>query len=853
MPNFFKRNALLFSSTGFVILIGALAQPNTVLAQEYADEGPIEEVVVTARRVEESLQDVPATITVFTEADIERAGIARAGDFVRLTPGVSMVNAAEVADTQVNIRGINGARDAENSFAFILDGIVMSNPAAFNREYAMLRQIEILKGPQGAIYGRNAAAGAIIVSTRKPTDEFEMELKGSAAEDSTYVGSGYVAGALKEGSAWYSVTGNYRDSDGYYSNEFRGGDIVDNFESWDATGRLIWEPSDNLSIDTKLHYGEVDAASITFNAAFALPTFTQFGLPGGEFFFEDVNDHNFAYQGNIEPQNDQDTTEFSTKIDYDFEDGKTLTSWFLYSDINNSLSSDGTSGSFQFFFAEPNCIQSSTALFNAAGPTALAPPQLLFPSDGSVLDANGDPLLPIFGAYTSTSCDGTQYQERNQTDYSFEVRLASSPDERLRWMTGIYYLNIEREVGVNLGIDQGSGVQDSLFVPQSGGNPTEQLAHDDFDSDIYAFFGQLQFDVTDTFEWSAALRYDNEDRDVSNKVPTAARTQYVDYTFDGQYNGNAPLNAGLDPAINPSGVIRDKTQSFDKWQPKISATWDVADSATLYGSWGRGFKAGGFNNQGSNATVDIFFNQPLGLDLLIEDQFREETSDAYELGLKSQWFGGRFTVDAAVYHTDVSDMQFFEFLVGPFGLLRVVSNIDDVDITGFELGTNWMPTDWLTLQGGFNWIDSEINDNSSRPDTVGNDSPYTPEYNHNVNALIDFPITGNLEFIAGAYWTFVGETWFHTVQNNTRRTLFDLFFPGAGTADYSVSKRDSYDTLDVRVGIQGDNWAVTAFGTNVTDEDYLEEVITAPEFGGEFLHPGTESRWGVEFRMRFGG
>jgi iron complex outermembrane receptor protein len=159
----------------------------------------------------------------------------------------------------------------------------------------------------------------------------------------------------------------------------------------------------------------------------------------------------------------------------------------------------------------------------------------------------------------------------------------------------------------------------------------------------------------------------------------------------------------------------------------------------------------------------------------------------------------------------------------------------------------------LTLQGGFNWIDSEIKQNNSRPDTKGNDSPYTPEYNHNINALIDFPITGNLDFVVGAYWTFVGETWFHTVQDNTRRTLFDLIFPGLGFADYSVSKRDSYDTLDLRVGIQGDNWALTAFGTNVTDEDYVEEVIPAPEFGGAFVHPGSESRWGVEFRYSFGG
>lgn len=93
-------------------------------------QGAVEEIVVTARQREEALQDVPASITVLTARDLERAGVERAADFVKLTPGVSMVNAAEVGDTQVNIGGINGARDAEDSFAFIVDGILQTNTAA---------------------------------------------------------------------------------------------------------------------------------------------------------------------------------------------------------------------------------------------------------------------------------------------------------------------------------------------------------------------------------------------------------------------------------------------------------------------------------------------------------------------------------------------------------------------------------------------------------------------------------------------------------------------------------------------------------------------------------------------------
>ncbi|MCZ6826668.1 MAG: TonB-dependent receptor [Gammaproteobacteria bacterium] len=828
---------IILSIAGFGLYSGP------VLAQQDSADG-IEEVVVTARRIEESLQDIPATVTVLTEQDIERAGITRAEDFIKLTPGVSMVNAAEVADTQVNIRGINGARDAENSFAFIVDGVLMTNPAAFNREYANLKQIEVLKGPQGALYGRNAAAGAIVVTTREPGDEMETLLKASFAGDGTNFVSAYVAGPAGAGDTRFSLQGDFRSSDGFYRNTFQNDDIVDDFESFNINGRLLLQPNEDLTIDLKARYGEVDAASITFNAAFALSTFATFG-PGFELFHENVNTHNFIYEANIDSQNDQQALELSAKFDQELASGKSLTGWLLYSDIDNSLSADGTSGAFGFFFFEPTCIQTSTALFNAG--FTLPPPQVLVPSDGSTGS------FPIFGPYTPTSCDGTQYQERNQQDLSFELRLASDPDQRLRWLAGLYYLNIDREVGVNLGIDTGQGVTNSLFVPQTGTNPTEQLVWDQFDTDVWAVFGQLQYDMSDDVELSLALRYDEESRDVHNLVPTAPTTQYVDFTLDGFSLGGAPLNPGLDPTINPSGVIADNSATFDELQPKVSLTWDFNDQWTAFGSWGVGFKAGGFNNQGSAATVDLFFNQPLGLNVIINDQFREETSSAFEIGLKSAIDGGRVRLQAAYYHTDVDDMQFFEFLVGPFGLLRVVSNIDDVSIDGFEAGIDASLNDWLTIGAGFNWTDSEIEANASRPSTVGNESPYTPEYSHNLAALIDFPINGDMDFFANFYYTMVGETWFHTMQNNPTSTVFDypFLFPGLGTGNYDRTRRDSYETLDVRLGIRSGNWTVAAVGNNITDENFLEEVIVAPEFGGSFIHPGTESRWGVEFTYSF--
>ena len=137
------------------------------------------------------------------------------------------------------------------------------------------------------------------------------------------------------------------------------------------------------------------------------------------------------------------------------------------------------------------------------------------------------------------------------------------------------------------------------------------------------------------------------------------------------------------------------------------------------------------------------------------------------------------------------------------------------------------------------------------PKPVGNESPYTPEWTASLAANFDYPISDNLEFIGNVVVSAVGDTWFHTMQDETRRTLFDLGFPGLGTADFSKTQRDAYTTVDLRLGVQGANWSVVAFAKNLFDEEYLEEVIPAPEFGGSFIHPGSLRRAGLEFTYDF--
>jgi iron complex outermembrane receptor protein len=198
-------------------------------------------------------------------------------------------------------------------------------------------------------------------------------------------------------------------------------------------------------------------------------------------------------------------------------------------------------------------------------------------------------------------------------------------------------------------------------------------------------------------------------------------------------------------------------------------------------------------------------------------------------------------------------------VVGAFGLLRVVSNIDEVEVYGAEFNLNAELVDGWDVFGSVNLTESEIKANSSRPVTVGNESPYTAEYTINLGTQLNLPVTTDLNFLARADYRITGPTWFHTVQENTSPTLFSGLLPGSalalpafvGDADYSITQRDTFSILDVRVGIEYDYVTITAFADNLTNERYLNEVIPAIEFGGSFISPGGLRRFGVEVGYKF--
>ncbi|MDJ0877797.1 MAG: TonB-dependent receptor [Halieaceae bacterium] len=812
----------------------------------------LEEIVVTARKREESLQDVPIAVTAFTSQQIEDAGIERPQDFIMLTPNVTIVDTANAGDTQVTIRGQYSTRDSESSFAYVLDGVLITNPNGFNGELFDIEQIEVLKGPQGALYGRNAVSGAIIVNSKRPTNEFEARIKGGVGDDNLVKGQAMVSGPLIEDKLFGRATISYRDTDGQFDNDLTGNDDEINYmEDTSARLRLVWEPNDRLSVDTQAFYRDVEGGAINFNATFALPGAAAF--IGNPDLNKDVNDTNFKFIFNVPGENNQENTFFSVKADYEM-DFATLTVIGAYDDLEESLISDGTSAAFGgYSLGNPESQAACTESYNSFDTSLLVspfyaiqdgnPPGTYVPEFGGL---NG--LLP---AYSPTTCDGYQYQERNQESTSIEVKLTSNDEGRFRWVAGLYYADIEREVVVAYGADLGLGFRQAPYVPPDGPNPTDQLFWDDFDTEVYAAFGQVEMDIGERGELALALRYDEEEREVSNNVPNVRAAQI--FGFFGQ---TPPIN----PAFDGSGTdtIPDRDETFDEWQPKISYTHAFTDELTAYGSYGVGFRSGGFNSIGSQATVNGTFGSYPTAPENVRDDFDKEVTDTYELGVKSNWLDNRLRVNAAVFYTEIDDYQFFNFFAGPFGLLRVVTNIDEAEIFGAEVDFAWAFNEYFTFSGGYGFVDTEINENKNRPYTEGNDLPYAPESNGTLSVDFRTPVWGDLEFTTRIDYQYVGTTWFHSVQSDETVNFFtDLSevyqVPGFGfgTSEYSNTERDDYFTMNLRVGLHGEQWSLVAWSQNITDEDYLEEVIPAPEFGGSFNHPNPGRISGVDFTYNF--
>lgn len=312
----------MYTSKGrWISILVTLIVTAAVATPAMAQGTELEEIVVTARKRTEALLDVPVVVSAYNTEEIQSAGILRPQDFIALTPNMTMVQTQNQGTSFIVVRGISQARNSEPSVAVLIDGVLMSNPSQFNQELFDIASIEVLKGPQGALYGRNAIGGAVIIRTNEPGDQIEGSLMAGYDSGPGYKARFGVGGPIGDSDTWkFQLSGSYLDTDGYIDNPFLG-EEADPFKDVSGRLKLLWEPSDNIAADFRLSFSQVDTQALYFNIT------------------EQADDTSLPVRVNNRGENERDMMSASVKLDFD-AGGGIFTSITAYDQLEELLTGD---------------------------------------------------------------------------------------------------------------------------------------------------------------------------------------------------------------------------------------------------------------------------------------------------------------------------------------------------------------------------------------------------------------------------------------------------------------------------------------------------------------------------------
>jgi iron complex outermembrane recepter protein len=791
-------------------------------------EGQIADIIVTGLKRDERFIDAPVSVQVFSEEAIEDARITRPQDFLALTPNVTFIQSNHAGEAFVNVRGQTSVRQSESAVAVVIDGVQLATQNEFNGELFDIAQIEVLKGPQGAIYGRNAAAGAIIITTKKPTDDLEGNVMLSYGNWNASRASASISGALIPGKLRARTSVAFSDSDGPFTN------IITNektYRSNEKLGRLRldWDDGGPFKADLRFNISRLTGGAIAANAQGP-------GIRnGGVLSPVNGNATDAPYVNDAPGFNRQDKFSTSLKMDYDFG-GVLLTSVSSWNQITDNYQAK------------------------------------LFPYHSANDPRNDAGNAILFGDQTQ------KYRIANRA-FTQELRLSSNSDGPFNWQAGLYYLKSKRgfitEQGFNGRVPlDGAGnpiIGVSGYAPSPTGaifasldpaisnaifgsvvtrwdrlligggtilptlgidglssvNPTN--AYDDtlYEAENFAPFANFQYDITENLELGVAGRYDIEKRSVETRTPDV-RNPFT----GGSFNNCVALFAR--PA---DACVADRT--FKQFQPKVTLTYKFpSNNGSIFASYGRSFKSGGFNAFGTREIVvratqgSVLTRAQAEALVFVNDAYDKEVADAYELGFKVQGMNRRLSVNGAVFQTDIKNAQ--QFIFFPAGSVQAVQSVDKVRIRGFELDANMRVSDTLTLFAGYGYIDPVIKAYRALPAAVGNRAPYVSKYNLLTGFQLNQPLSDNLELNLRGEYTRQGSIWFDAANT-------------PGTA------RRSINLVNARLGIGGDRWELAAWSRNLFNEKYRAESVVLVTGIGTFNpgFPAAPRSYGLDLKFNF--
>ena len=670
---------------------------------ETADAPVMEEVLVTTRKREESIMEVPIAVTAFTSADIENAGIQNVADVAALTPGFNVAPLFSGDAMTPVIRGLS-TTIGEANVGFFVDGVYMgARQTMSNLLGNFIERIEVAKGPQSALYGRNTFGGAINYVTKKPSGSFEGEVEATYGNNNKQALRATLGGPIGDGGLSYRIAAMSDTTDGFYKNELNGKPLDDR-DTKSALGSLYWE-GESLEVKFNLIYSEVSNGDSPLRFEENNDFFTSFaGLPPDyQMFTGKVPAHKDGFAvtpGGVE----REQIFSSVNLDWDL-DSMVFTSITGYNDFTHDRATD---------------------------------------DDYSANDYH----------YTTSDNDVNEISQ--------EFRLTSMNDGNFQWMVGGYYYSLDNDTLVN-------SAYTGWLLPIFGGINSDISEG----TDSLAVFGSVDWNFTDTLALNISARYGNEEKSVN------------------------VTDTDLKSGASGTYVNKDDWNSF---QPRVSLNWQFSDEHMAYASWAYAEKAGGFN------VVTI-----TGGVLPDERTYDPESSNNYEVGVKSSWADGRVQTTAAAYYIDWTDQ--IVRAIGAGGAI-LNTNAGESSSKGVEFEMMTQLSDYVDLRMGLSYNDAEYEEYffailgaiGMNPVLDGQPLQYTPDWTGNISLGFTQPLSSGWEFFVRGYASYTDE-----------QTIVQT-----GNAMVPSTTR-----LNVRAGWRNDNWDVTLWAENLFEpNDALTGVFT---------------------------
>ncbi|MBO9711827.1 TonB-dependent receptor [Sphingomonas sp.] len=697
----FGRVSLLGITATLAALTPAQARPSQDDSQTpAAEEATSEEIIVTARRREESIQDTPIAVSAFSADTLETRQIAQTSDLERITPSLQFKPAGQLsgnsASTVVFIRGV-GQLDptaaVDPGVGIYIDEVYVGRAVGGAIDFGDIAGVEVLRGPQGTLFGRNTIGGAILVRTRQP----ELgKLGGSArfrvGSDNLYEGFAALNVPIGDTAA-ARVSGGFRKRDGYVIRAFDGLDLGDD-NSFTLNGALYWEASPDLRVNLRADYTKRDEhgapfvfAGINEQAPVAAIVSVAAGCPGAKIPFAPIaaGDPRFGAP-NVPLINDSRcANDFQAKGD--FVNGGTAP-------VMSTSEVWGVSGTVEANLAKSLTLKSITAYRST--------------QSRGIRDADNTPFVMIT---TDVGAASDQFSQELQLQY--ESGIVSG-------IVGAYYFteSTTERATVPLAFPPSPPVITSLL---NGGPGSRDLQISDLKTDSIAGFGELSVTPFDGFEVSGGLRYT---RDKKRFIGTVMNL------FPSTLPDPNPLPTLAIPEGGPLYLYhRPYRDSFSALTGSASVRYSWSDAVSTYVSYARSFKSGGFNTRYNAAPPG---NVPLPFD--------EERVDSYEIGAKFSW--GDFRFNTAAFIADYDNIQ----LIFRQGVVPLLFNAGKARIKGLEAELSYHSPSGFQFDASMSTLDDTIKSVTAVPGatatvTPSDDLPFTPAFQGSFGIGYEIPVS----------------------------------------------------------------------------------------------------------------